>query len=113
MPENDLKEDILGPSPPNVSGTAEKAFFDSDRAAHEHNMRKLELGYVGLIFGGGSEKSGNIALITIIIVFLLLLFIFYRIGVAANGDLLIKIASPLLSIITLALGYLFGSSRKG
>ena len=66
MPEDTFKEDTPGQSPPNVSGQAEKTFFDTERARHEHKMRQLDLGWIGAPFGGGAEKSGNIAIVTIV-----------------------------------------------
>jgi len=64
-----------------------------------------------VVFGGGSEKTGNIAAI---VLFLCVLFIpvvyFYGDDKRALGSE--KVFAGLISLITLVLGYLFGHGAK-
>lgn len=108
-----LQEDTPGASPGGVTGDKEAHFFDQERARHAFRMRKLEIGWVGWPFGGGAEKSANIAMLTIFICLAIAGAICYHVDLVKNPDLFSKIVSPFLSIITLALGYIFGSSNKG
>lgn len=112
MPEATFQEDVPGQSPLNVSGEAEKTWFDTERAGHEHKMRQLELGWIGRPFGGGAEKSANIAIVTIILCLGISWIIASQLKVATQADLLSKLVSPFLSLVTLALGYRFGSGKK-
>jgi hypothetical protein len=113
MPDLDvsLTEDAPGSQSSPISGAAEKEFFNMDQASHEHKMRQLELGWIGRPFGGGAEKAGNIAILTIGICLTVSLVIACRADVAKDSELLIKDLSPFLSIVTLALGYIFGAGK--
>lgn len=72
------------------------------------------LGKVGLFIGGGPEKAGNIAYIVIIAAFVILLMSVVA-AYLAEGDklapVLDKITAGCFSIITGAIGYIFGSSK--
>jgi uncharacterized membrane protein (Fun14 family) len=70
----------------------------------------LEIGLVGLIFGDATEKPGNIAAMAIGCAFLLMLALFLIPDSAATPK---REALTLLgSIITGALGFLFGRGRR-
>lgn len=107
-----LQEDKLSGSPPGVSGVAEQQFFDADRASHEYKMRGLEIGWIGRPFGGGAEKSSNIAMLTIFICLFVAALLCYHYDLLKQSEIFSKLVSPFLNIATLALGYLFGSSKK-
>ena len=75
-------------------------------------MRKLEIGWIGYPFGGGAEKANNVAMLTIFLCLAIAVGVCWRADLAKNADLFGKLVSPFLSIVTLALGYLFGSGKK-
>lgn len=66
-------------------------------------LKRIELGWIGLVFGGVSEKPGNIAAV--------LLISYLMISLVAS---ILPFAAPLGAVrtleglATLALGYLFG-----
>jgi hypothetical protein len=73
--------------------------------------KKLEIGWVGLIFGDVTEKPGNIAAAAIILAFLLLTAVLLVVPDASTAPK--KEALTLLgSIITGALGFLFGRGTR-
>lgn len=74
------------------------------------------LGKIGAFVGGGPEKAGNIAFIVIAVAALVL--IISAVGsamttVAAFAPVLDKLISGCITLITGALGYLFGASKDG
>ena len=92
---------------------------DEDAAfKHKERFQRVELGLLGRFFGSEKEKPGNIAGLTLIV---LLLFL----GISAVGWLVSctsiqpctgdeafqAIFAGFMSVITLILGYLFGSRR--
>jgi len=124
-----------GPSPPvspeniarapiDVPGGAEtNAQRERDALAHERAVFERELGVVGKLFGGKQEKSGNIAVFVIVLCFVLIGFAYLaQLWIALPArDAVAKIDPPmpferiftaLASIITLVLGYLFGSNDR-
>lgn len=72
------------------------------------------LGRIGAFIGGGPEKAGNIASIVIICSFILLVM-----GIAGSywadgtklAPVLDKLVTGCVSLITGAMGYLFGASK--
>lgn len=78
--------------------------------------RKLtqHLGRVGQFIGGGPEKAGNIAYIVIVAAFIVLILAVAA-SYAADSEklapILDKIATGSFSIITGAVGYIFGSAK--
>lgn len=102
---DDLSEATVAPPVPDKTAKNEAALF-----AHEENMHKAKLGWVGAVWGSKSEKPGNIAAIVaiVLLVFVGVLIFQYR-DWALFSDTLAVLMSP----ITLILGYLFGSSSKG
>ena len=80
-----------------------------DRKLNQH------LGRVGQYIGGGPEKAGNIAYIVIVAAFVALLLATgasYFADDAKLAPVLDKLVTGCISLITGALGYLFGSSSK-
>lgn len=88
------------------------------RNQHEHKLELTKQGQLGRLFGSGVEKSGNVAALVIVFSFALLTFalltivFFYSKAPEQSGteEFFFKLLSPVASLITLALGYLFGSS---
>lgn len=74
--------------------------------------RRQEMGLFGLL-GSGPEKPANIVALAIILAFVCLAAVIF--GYPDSGEHLSKkdLITPLISLITLALGYLFGRSSKG
>lgn len=73
--------------------------------------KKLEIGWVGLIFGDVAEKPGNIAAAAIVLSFLLLAGLFLWVPDSSTAPK--KEALTLLgSVITGALGFLFGRGTR-
>lgn len=102
---DDLSEATVAPPKPDNVARNEQAFF-----AHEENMHKAKLGWVGAVWGSKSEKPGNIAAIVAIV---LLAFVGVLIFRYSEWKLFGETLSALMSTISLILGYLFGSSSKG
>lgn len=86
--------------------------------AHERDTFKSELGIVGRIFGGRSEKPGNISglFLAFAAVFLVVAYavqIYIDVVYPDHHEIAMsfdKIFGGMTSIITLILGYLFGSN---
>ena len=80
--------------------------------SHNKAILKAEGGFVGAVFGSRTEKPGNVALIVILLCFLLIFWVFIKIDISINSELFFKLLSIVFGIVTLALGYLFGSSNR-
>ena len=64
---------------PEATGAAEQErarVFRSNGPESVATERKLELGWIGRIFGGKEEKAGNIAVAAIIMAFLMVVAVF-------------------------------------
>ena len=86
----------------------ENPFTGKDGKLDQH------LGRVGGFIGGGPEKAGNIACIVIVGAFLLLvgsLIGSYWADATKLAPVLDKLVTGCVSLITGAMGYLFGASR--
>ena len=70
------------------------------------------MGWLGRPFGGGADKQANIAIFVIVVCLCVAALVFWRVDPTAHSDLVIKYITPFLSIVTLALGYIFGSNKK-
>jgi len=71
--------------------------------------KKLEIGWMGLIFGDVANKPGNVAAVAIVLAFILLaVALFIGPNDAPRGQAITLFGS----IITGALGYLFGRSAS-
>jgi hypothetical protein len=72
------------------------------------------LGKVGQFIGGGPEKAGNIAYIVIVAAFLVLVLATaatYGADGTKLAPILDKLVTGCISLITGAMGYLFGASK--
>ncbi|QJE71958.1 hypothetical protein HHL28_01495 [Aerophototrophica crusticola] len=76
---------------------------------HLRDQKKLDLGWIGFVIGHGVEKLGNIAFISILICFAIVIGLLWA---PVNGDAEFreKTAATLFGVINLALGYLFGKT---
>ena len=100
----DAQEVKIEPPKPDQTARDEAAFFD-----YQQKMQNAQLGWIGRIWGSRHEKPGNVsAIIAIILTAYLGFMIFYFSESPLFGD----IFSGLTSIVTLILGYLFGSSDR-
>jgi len=94
---------------PDQRATDEQAQFD-----HKERMQETQLGWVGKIWGSRSEKPGNISAIVALI---LVLYIGGLLATAlfspnvSFSDVSDALAG-VTSIVTLILGYLFGSNDR-
>lgn len=94
---------VSPPKPDRMAADEEKMF------SHQENMQNAQLGWIGKIWGAKSEKPGNVsAIIAILLAGYLGVLIFYQPDNARFDD----IFTGLTSIVTLILGYLFGSSDR-
>ena len=94
---------VSPPKPDRMAADEEKMF------AHEENMQNAQLGRIGKIWGAKSEKPGNVsAIIALVLATYLGLLIFCQPDNAHFDD----VFSGITSIITLILGYLFGSNDR-
>jgi hypothetical protein len=92
--------------PPKTDGLAHK---EKDFFAHEENMQNAQLGWIGRFWGAKTEKPGNVsALIALILSIYLGVLIFC----IPQSDRFDDVFAGLTSVITLILGYLFGSSDR-
>ena len=78
---------------------------------------KMELGWIGKIWGGGKEKAGNIAGIAVSVSLLLLgaviaVIVFSKMLDSSNIAVLREVFTVVTSILTLSLGYLFGQGSS-
>ena len=101
----------------------ESAQFDLHQLELEHKAQQLrtELGWLGKFFGGRQEKAGNISAIVLLLCFLALAAVWLSDVGFQYYCTTRKLDPPALpldhavagiaSIITLILGYLFGSNQ--
>ena len=74
------------------------------------------LGKIGAFVGGGPEKAGNIAFIVIVAAVLVLIIASVAAAITtvpAFAPVLDKLTAGCITLITGALGYLFGASKDG
>lgn len=95
--------DVSEPKPDSAAYLEQKSF------EHEENMQKTELGWVGKIWGSRSEKPGNISAIVALILVIYLGFLLFS---DSPADVFDEKFAGITSIITLILGYLFGSNDR-
>lgn len=77
----------------------------------QHTTRKMEMGLLGKLFGGGSEKNGNIAGFVLIISFGALGLIAYLVPSLVE-QYAREIVTAIFSLITLTVGYIFGQKSS-
>ena len=90
-------------SPPREDTTE----LDIFKLEHEERTQQATIGAVGKWFGAGAEKPGNISAILALLV---LLYLFALTTWLHNHEHFIELVGLAFSIITLILGYIFGSS---
>jgi hypothetical protein len=80
------------------------------RAVGQHAAKKLEIGWLGVVFGDAAEKPGNIAAVAMLLAFLMIAILYF----APDSPNIPKREMVTLwgSIITGALGFLFGRSSR-
>ena len=100
----------LTPSDQNNKARSEWAML-KELAHNERNFRN-ELGWLGRTFGGRREKSGNISGLVICACFVFLIVAYFHPHKEEMGISFERIFSGLLSVVTLILGYLFGSNDR-
>ena len=76
---------------------------------HKERMQRANLGWLGRVFGSRTEKPGNI---TAIIAFILLGWLIGTTTWQSEKPFFSELSAEVFAIITLILGYLFGSSSK-
>ena len=89
------------------------ALKESDNA-HAQAVQKNERGWVGVVMGTKAEKAGNIASVVILFSFIIIAFGFFKVDMKNTGeyDSFLKLVGVFSSIVSGALGYLFGASQK-
>ncbi|WP_338330460.1 hypothetical protein [Commensalibacter sp. Nvir] len=95
--------------------------------ANKQKSREQKIGWIGKCIGSEADKPSNIAFIVIILLIIFLFcigFIFFAMWVILTlrqihllhyprfGSLYLKIFSIIATIVTLCLGYIFGSVKK-
>ena len=83
-----------------------------DLLGAEAQKFKDELGWIGKPFGGRSEKPGNISALVIVFCFISMVIVYLKPPTAEYGVTFERLFGALTSIITLILGYLFGSNDR-
>lgn len=84
-----------------------------DQLDHEHKTFQNELGILGKLFGGRREKSGNISGLVVVVCLIMMIIAAFLYSQGDSTRMYFEtIFSGLLSVVTLTLGYLFGSSDK-
>ncbi len=97
------------PKSTNSRPQSERKMFDLD---HEQKQFRNELGWLGKPFGGKKEKPGNISGLVIVFCFLLIGYAYVFPPDEKLGMTFEQILAGLISVITLILGYLFGSNDR-
>ena len=87
---------------------------EAEALAHEQEYFRKELGWLGKPFGGRAEKPGNISALVIVLCFVAMFIIYVWPPSATLGPVMTveRIYSSLISVVTLILGYLFGSNER-
>ena len=82
-----------------------------EQAEYEHveNTQKNNLGLFGKLWGGRTEKPGNISALLLLV---LVVFLGFHLFGNKPGEKFDEIFAGITSIMTLILGYLFGSTDK-
>jgi hypothetical protein len=78
--------------------------------AHHDKSKLRQIGWIGRIVGDRDEKPGNIAFMTILVCFALLVILAY--APAKDGMSFKESFGFLTNVLTLTLGYLYGQ-RNG
>ena len=97
----------ISTAPSSVTAQQEEKFYSLSAMQHRIELQKLELGYLGKFFGSGSKAGTNIAGITAVVALVLFVLTFFL-----KVDDVGAVRSGMLSIVTSALGYIFGAASK-
>ena len=89
-----------------------RAKDEESMLAHKQKQFVNELGLLGKPFGGRKEKPGNISGLVIVLCFVIIIIVYLNPPATELGYAFGDIFSALMSIITLILGYLFGSNDR-
>ncbi len=73
----------------------------------------LAMGWLGKPFGGRNEKPGNISALVIVLCFGAMAVVYLKPGGLGAGITIKEAFQSLMSVVTLILGYLFGSNDRG
>ena len=102
-------------SAPEATGAAkqERQVFQHTDPESYLRERKLDLGWIGRIFGGKEEKAGNIAVAAIVMAFLMVVAMLV-IDARTESDIPYSqvVVTGGISIITAALGYVCGVDKS-
>lgn len=99
------------PAPVDVPVT-QSARKEADAFAHEQENFRKELGWLGKPFGGRSEKPGNISALVIVLCFAAMAIVYLDPLRLGSGISVKEAWQSLMSVVTLILGYLFGSNDR-
>ncbi len=77
--------------------------------SHAQATHKAEQGWIGKICGSRAEKAGNIAFLAIVMCLIIVICALFNFGLT---DQFFKLVGAVTSIVTLALGYLFGANNN-
>lgn len=91
-----------------VSGQKEEQFFAESKNKHELNVMKHKAGWLGRVFGSASEAPTNIAGFLIICS----LAVIVACTFAPSTPAIDETRKWALGLVTLIIGYLFGSGTK-
>jgi hypothetical protein len=105
--------DKISSAPVEVPDDAALAKKESFHLAHEQEYFRKELGWLGKPFGGRSEKPGNISALVIVLCFGAMAIVYLKPSGLGAGITIKEAFQSLMSIVTLILGYLFGSNDRG
>ncbi|MCY4300348.1 MAG: hypothetical protein OXC68_01250 [Aestuariivita sp.] len=105
--------DAIKSAPVNFSDFQDhNANSELNQLTHEQETFKSELGWLGRLFGGRKEKPGNISGLALVACFAFLLIAYIYPSTEGSGVTFERIFAGLLSVVTLILGYLFGSNDR-
>jgi hypothetical protein len=99
-------------APVEVPDDAALAKKESFHLAHEQEYFRKELGWLGRPFGGRTEKPGNISALVIVLCFVAMAVVYLKPEGLGNGITIKEAFQSLMSVVTLILGYLFGSNDR-
>lgn len=96
-----------------ASEAAEERFFGrTGDPEYDLKKRRLDLGWIGRIFGGKEEKAGNIAVAAIIMAFVMVFAMFLVDAYVKSVPYGQVVVTGGISIITAALGYVCGVEKS-
>ena len=112
--ENITLDEMDNTAPPSIPKSKDGMDKKEELAlTHKEKQFKNELGWLGKPFGGKSEKPGNISGLVIFLCFAFLALAYFFKPATNSGMAFEDIFVSLISVITLILGYLFGSNDRG